>query len=163
MGKTWSSRARRALLHVLGHQADLTRPEVVAQASEMDLRATLGCGETTIREIQSWLAEHGLKLAANVPRSPRQRSRFRLDAGANRTRRNPVDIELGLRIRRRRRELHLTREQLAAQVRTSAGQMQKYENGRVGVSAAKLLEIARALKVTIAFFLEEPLMRDDEG
>ena len=163
ISKTWSSRARRALLHVLGPQADLAQPEIVAQASEMDLRATLGCGETTIREVQSWLARYGLRLTTGVSRSPVRRPRFRLGTVAPPAGPNPVDIELGLRIRRRRRELHLTQEQLGAHIGASEQQMQKYENGRIGISAAKLLEIARALQVPIAFFLEESLISDDRG
>jgi len=155
---TWSRRARRTLLHVLGSQADLTRPEIVALASEKDLRATLGCGETTVREIQSWRATHGLRLTADASRPAGRRPRVGAGAGADRDHRNPVDIELGRRIRRRRRELHLTREQLAAHVGASERQLQKYENGRIGITAARLLVIGRALQVPVASLLQESLV-----
>lgn len=58
-----SKRAQRVLRELLGHGADLDRPEIVAQASETALRRTMGCGQVTLREIRLWLSDRGLALA----------------------------------------------------------------------------------------------------
>lgn len=159
--KPWSRRARRALRQVLGPEVDLSQPEIIAQVSEVDLRATLGCGETTIGEIRSWLATHGVNLTTGISRLAGRRPRVGPAAWPDRA--NPVDIELGLRIRRRRRELHLTQEQLGGRVGISEQQMQKYENGRIGISAARLLVIARTLQIPVASLLQELPVSDDRA
>lgn len=58
-----SKRAQRVLRELLGHDADLDRPEIVAQASETALKRTMGCGQVTLREIRLWLSDHGLEFA----------------------------------------------------------------------------------------------------
>jgi hypothetical protein len=60
-----SKRAQRVLRELLGHGADLDRPEIVAQASETALRRTMGCGLVTLREIRLWLSDRGLNLASS--------------------------------------------------------------------------------------------------
>jgi hypothetical protein len=60
-----SKRAQRVLRALLGHGADLDRPEIVAQASETALRRTMGCGQVTLREIRLWLSDRGLNLASS--------------------------------------------------------------------------------------------------
>jgi len=57
-----SGRARRVLQMLLGPQADLDRPEIVAQASEQNLKRTLGCGKATLQEIRQWLSARGITL-----------------------------------------------------------------------------------------------------
>jgi|GEM_PF-4502060 len=58
-----SKRAQRVLRELLGHGADLDRPEIVAQASETALKRTMGCGQVTLREIRLWLSVRGLEFA----------------------------------------------------------------------------------------------------
>ncbi len=67
------TRARHVLRELLGENVDLT-PEIVAQVSEIRLKAIWGCGQTTFREIQDWLAAHGLKLSRDRAFRERPRS-----------------------------------------------------------------------------------------
>jgi hypothetical protein len=78
----WSGRAWLVLRRVLGPDADLSQPDIVAQASERDLRLAF-CGKVTLDEIQSWLSAHGTKLAElrNTAR-PAERSRVRFRPGS---------------------------------------------------------------------------------
>jgi transcriptional regulator with XRE-family HTH domain len=65
-----------------------------------------------------------------------------------------IDRLVGLRIRMRRKELRLSQGKLAAELRLTFQQVQKYERGDNRVSASKLWEIARALDVPIRYFFE---------
>src|SRR5436305_1057993 len=71
-----------------------------------------------------------------------------------------VDLHVGCRIRMRRRFLGISQQALAAQLRITFQQVQKYERGANRVSASKLYEIARALSTPVSYFFEglsEPL------
>ena len=63
-----------------------------------------------------------------------------------------VDEYVGERIRMRRTELGLTQEELAAALKISYQQVQKYETGANRVSAGRLFEIAQRLQVDMAYF-----------
>ena len=65
-----------------------------------------------------------------------------------------VDVHVGARIRMRRRFLGLNQTALASALGLTFQQVQKYERGSNRVSASKLYDIARTLKVTISFFFE---------
>ena len=65
-----------------------------------------------------------------------------------------VDQHVGERIRLRRTELGLTQEQLANALDVSYQQIQKYETGANRISAGRIFEIARKLRVDISFFFE---------
>jgi transcriptional regulator with XRE-family HTH domain len=67
---------------------------------------------------------------------------------------NLVDKHVGLRLRWRRRELKLSQESLAEKLGITFQQVQKYERGTNRVSAGRLFELARALKVTVPYFFE---------
>jgi len=67
---------------------------------------------------------------------------------------NPIDIHVGLQVRLRRKELKISQERLANQLGLTFQQVQKYERGANRISASKLYEIARALRVSIAWFFE---------
>jgi transcriptional regulator with XRE-family HTH domain len=67
---------------------------------------------------------------------------------------NPVDIHVGMQVRLRRKELKISQERLADQLGLTFQQVQKYERGANRISASKLYEIARALRVSIAWFFE---------
>src|SRR5271154_42401 len=67
---------------------------------------------------------------------------------------NPIDIHVGLQVRLRRKELKISQEKLADQLGLTFQQVQKYERGANRISASKLYEIARALRVSIVWFFE---------
>jgi transcriptional regulator with XRE-family HTH domain len=65
-----------------------------------------------------------------------------------------VDTYIGSRMRERRSELGLSQMALGEQLGVSFQQVQKYESGVNRVSAARLFEICRALKVSLASMFE---------
>src|SRR5262249_3654667 len=67
---------------------------------------------------------------------------------------HPIDRHVGVRIRLRRKEVGLTQERLAEALTLTFQQIQKYEHGANRVSASKLFEIARVLKVKLAVFFD---------
>lgn len=67
---------------------------------------------------------------------------------------NQVDIEVGQRIRALRSSQGLTQTELAQLIGVTFQQIQKYESGANRVSASRLLDIARALKVSAGHFFE---------
>jgi len=67
---------------------------------------------------------------------------------------NPVDTYVGGRIRMRRRALGMSQSELGDTFSLTFQQVQKYERGSNRVSASKLYEIARALKVPVSYFFE---------
>ena len=78
---------------------------------------------------------------------------------------NPVDVHVGLQVRLRRKQLKISQEKLADALGLTFQQVQKYERGSNRISASKLYEIARTLKVSIAWFFEglgDPVNASDE-
>lgn len=67
---------------------------------------------------------------------------------------HPIDRHVGLRLRLRRRQLGISQEKLAEAVGITFQQVQKYERGANRVSASRLWELARALKVSVDHFFE---------
>jgi len=67
---------------------------------------------------------------------------------------NPIDVHVGLQVRLRRKELKISQERLAETLGLTFQQVQKYERGANRISASKLYEIARSLRVSIAWFFE---------
>jgi len=65
-----------------------------------------------------------------------------------------VDVHVGERIRLRRRELGVSQERLAGALGITFQQIQKYELGRNRVSASRLWDIARVLRVAPTYFYE---------
>jgi transcriptional regulator with XRE-family HTH domain len=79
---------------------------------------------------------------------------------------NPVDVHVGLQVRLRRKELKISQEKLAETLGLTFQQVQKYERGANRISASKLYEIARTLRVSIGWFFEglsDPAEGRDEG
>jgi transcriptional regulator with XRE-family HTH domain len=83
---------------------------------------------------------------------------------------NPIDVHVGLQVRLRRKALKISQEKLAEALGLTFQQVQKYERGANRISASKLYEIARALRVSIAWFFEglsdptaEPVDGAEEG
>jgi transcriptional regulator with XRE-family HTH domain len=67
---------------------------------------------------------------------------------------NPIDVHVGLQVRLRRKALKISQESLAEALGLTFQQVQKYERGSNRISASKLYEIARTLRVSIAWFFE---------
>ena len=79
---------------------------------------------------------------------------------------NPVDVHVGLQVRLRRKELKISQEKLAETLGLTFQQVQKYERGANRISASKLYEIARTLRVPMAWFFEglsDPSEGRDDG
>lgn len=67
----------------------------------------------------------------------------------------PMDRHVGGRIWQRRRELGLSRRELGERIGVGLKQVNKYETGANRVSAGRLFEIARVLRVGPSWFFEE--------
>ena len=65
-----------------------------------------------------------------------------------------LELSIGARLRARRRQLGLSQSDLAEKLGVSFQQVQKYERGSNRISASKLYEIARTLRVPISWFFE---------
>jgi transcriptional regulator with XRE-family HTH domain len=68
---------------------------------------------------------------------------------------NHADRRIGQRIRLQRLNLAMSQEALAEGLGLTFQQIQKYERGTNRVSASRLEDIARALKVPVAFFYDD--------
>lgn len=67
---------------------------------------------------------------------------------------NPVDVHVGERVRLRRKALGMSQTTLAEAIGLTFQQVQKYERGANRISASKLYEMARTLKVSLAYFYD---------
>lgn len=67
---------------------------------------------------------------------------------------DPVDIHVGKRIKARRALVGISQETLALACGVTFQQVQKYESGHNRVSASRLFQIAKLLKVVPGFFFE---------
>ncbi len=65
-----------------------------------------------------------------------------------------VDIHVGKRLRQRRTMLGLSQEALAKAVGITFQQVQKYEKGANAMSASRLYEFARFMRIPVAHFFE---------
>ena len=74
---------------------------------------------------------------------------------------NPIDLHVGTRVRLRRKALNMSQETLADSIQLTFQQVQKYERGANRISASKLYEIARVLKVRVQYFFDG--YEDDVG
>ena len=61
-----------------------------------------------------------------------------------------VDAYIGARIRERRHDLEMSQHALSKALGVTFQQIQKYENGTNRISAARLFEICKALKVPLS-------------
>jgi transcriptional regulator with XRE-family HTH domain len=66
-----------------------------------------------------------------------------------------VDIHVGQRMRLRRTMLGISQEKLGTALALTFQQVQKYERGANRISASRLHEISKILKVPVAFFFED--------
>jgi transcriptional regulator with XRE-family HTH domain len=68
---------------------------------------------------------------------------------------NWIDEHLADQIRSRRRAIGMSQDHLGQQLGVSFQQIQKYENGKNRMSAARLYEICQVLGVSIASMFED--------
>lgn len=67
---------------------------------------------------------------------------------------HPVDTHVGSRVKTRRLMLGLSQEDLANSIGLTFQQVQKYERGTNRISVSRLMDISRALKVPVDYFLD---------
>ena len=80
----------------------------------------------------------------------------RCDPGAP----SSIDVRVGSRVRLRRQEAQMSQAELAAALGITFQQIQKYERAANRISASRLYQLSRTLKVPISFFFEDT---DAEG
>lgn len=80
------------------------------------------------------------------------RTRRQLDPG--------LDRDIGSLLRRRRLELGWSQQTLAARLDLTFQQVQKYENGRNQISAARLMQLCEVLGVPVTYFVERTASAD---
>ncbi len=68
--------------------------------------------------------------------------------------RDPIDTHVGQRLRLRRTMTGMSQERLGDAIGVSFQMVQKYERGDCRVGASRLMKIASALGVQVAFFFE---------
>lgn len=68
--------------------------------------------------------------------------------------RDPIDIYVGQRLRARRNGANMSQEKLGDAIGVSFQMVQKYERGDCRVGASRLMKIAQALQVSVAYFFE---------
>lgn len=66
---------------------------------------------------------------------------------------NPIDTDVGAKVKTRRLMLGISQEELADSIDLTFQQVQKYERGSNRISVSRLVEISRALKTPLEFFL----------
>jgi transcriptional regulator with XRE-family HTH domain len=71
------------------------------------------------------------------------------------------DKALGQRVRTRRREIGMTQVKLAAKLRVTFQQVQKYEKGKNRIAVARLADIAAALDAPISHLMPPTTQRAD--
>ncbi len=67
---------------------------------------------------------------------------------------NMIDKHIGSRLRLRRKSLNLSQESLSFDLGVSFQQIQKYEAGENRISASKIYELSKILKISPYFFFE---------
>jgi transcriptional regulator with XRE-family HTH domain len=70
-------------------------------------------------------------------------------------------VNFGERLWQRRKELGLSRETLAARVKTSPQTLWKYDNGLTEPDVGTLMLLAKGLKCSVASLVGETLISDD--
>ena len=75
---------------------------------------------------------------------------------------NPVDVHVGKRLRFGRTMQGMSQESIGESIGVTFQQIQKYERGINCIRASKLFELAKVLKVQVAFFFEGMESGSDE-
>lgn len=66
---------------------------------------------------------------------------------------HPVDSHVGAKVKARRLMMGLSQEELAHSIGLTFQQVQKYERGTNRISVSRLMEISKALKTPVDYFL----------
>ena len=69
---------------------------------------------------------------------------------------NVVDIHIGTRLRLKRCTLGLSQRQLSERLNCAEARVASIEDGHLRIGPAELFEIARALRVPVAWFYQTP-------
>lgn len=69
--------------------------------------------------------------------------------------RHPIDVHVGGRIRMRRKFCEMSQTELAEKIGLTFQQVQKYETGANRVSASKLYQISKTLRVPVTYFFTD--------
>ena len=67
---------------------------------------------------------------------------------------HPVDIHVGNKVKSRRLMLGLSQEELAHSIGLTFQQVQKYERGTNRISVSRLMDICKALRTPVDFFID---------
>lgn len=67
---------------------------------------------------------------------------------------HPVDTHVGGKVKTRRLMMGLSQEELAKSIGLTFQQVQKYERGTNRISVSRLMDISRALKTPVDYFLD---------
>jgi len=68
---------------------------------------------------------------------------------------DPIDVHVGSKVRARRLLMGLSQDNLAKLIGLTFQQVQKYERGTNRISVSRLIDIAKALKVSVNYFFAE--------
>ncbi len=67
----------------------------------------------------------------------------------------PVDVHVGSRVRLRRTMLGMSQVKLGAAIELTFQQVQKYERGTNRISASRLYQLSKVLKVPVSYFFDD--------
>ena len=67
---------------------------------------------------------------------------------------NPIDTHVGHRLKARRQLVGMSQEKLGQAVGVSFQQVQKYESGANRVGASRLMQLAKVLGTSVAYFFD---------
>src|SRR5262245_32884555 len=67
---------------------------------------------------------------------------------------DPIDVHVGQRLKARRQLLGISQDKLGGAVGVSFQQVQKYESGTNRVGASRLMQIAKVLGTSVAYFFD---------
>ncbi len=68
---------------------------------------------------------------------------------------NDIDLYIGRQLRKIRKNLNISQVRLAEELGVTFQQVQKYENAKNRISASRLYQICKILKVSISEFLPD--------
>ncbi|MDC7675203.1 helix-turn-helix domain-containing protein [Asticcacaulis machinosus] len=74
---------------------------------------------------------------------------------------HPIDVHVGNKVKLRRKFMGISQEELGLAVDVTFQQIQKYEKGSNRISASKLYEISRYLKVPLDYFFDVNMPNDN--
>lgn len=92
----------------------------------------------------------------------RVRRGLKKEDGVNAKSVSQQDIEIGKLVRTRRLDLKMSQTDLGEALGVTFQQIQKYEKGANRIGAGRLMEVAKALNVSVAYFYPQPAKGQEE-